>query len=62
MLNDNEVIDTVAAYMKKGRTWRPLRLVADLVQPNCPALTERLLQVFSLDKVFYDISVPQQEL
>ncbi|AWC94683.1 hypothetical protein AM380_14085 [Morganella morganii] len=24
VLNDNEVIDTVAAYMKKGRTCRPL--------------------------------------
>lgn len=23
VLSDNEVIDTVAAYMKKGRTWRP---------------------------------------
>ncbi|EHI0278161.1 hypothetical protein J3321_005519 [Escherichia coli] len=40
VLSDNEVIDTVAAYMKKGRTGRPLRLVADLVQPDYPVLPE----------------------
>ena len=27
VLNDNEVIDTVAVYTKKGRTWRPLEFV-----------------------------------
>ncbi len=32
VLSDNEVIDTVVVYTKKGRTGRPLRLVADLVQ------------------------------
>ncbi|HCT9047123.1 TPA: hypothetical protein OUB92_003156 [Morganella morganii] len=40
VLNDNEVIDTVAAYTKKGRTGRPLRLVDDLVHPDCSALPE----------------------
>ncbi|HBC7186320.1 TPA: hypothetical protein KEY19_003007 [Morganella morganii] len=28
VLSDNEVIDTVAAYMKKGRTWRPLEYLS----------------------------------
>lgn len=40
VLSDNEVIDTVATYMKKGRTGRPLRLEADLVKSDCSALPE----------------------
>ncbi|WP_214183289.1 hypothetical protein, partial [Morganella morganii] len=31
VLSDNEVIDTVAAYMKKGRTGRPLVIYIHMI-------------------------------